>query len=367
MASSKLETSSKALQRDSVPTIWSFLVETRENEPIQAEVDKSTQDVNAQAAAVASEGEAVNAPVAQATEGEAAVATAPENAQGQETKAAEGQTESAKAPENTGTHQEHVKEALELLYIHFPKAFIKDGDCKPLKIGILEDLKPLIANIEGLSISKVRAAVRIYTTRLRYFYSVREGAMRVDLNGQEIDAVTAEHAEYARTRFSEINALRPAKPKKPQNHRSFNKNGKRPFNKDGNGKDGQRRGGFNKGGQQGGFKDRKFEAAKASDIRVGRYVFVSIDSSYHKGTVAEEIKGDKVSVTLMNGSTTILPLDRIFIGHGGQGQKRNFNNNNRGGGNFRNNRNNNGYRNNGPRNQGNGDRPPRDNKGSSEH
>lgn len=298
-------------------------METRENEAVQAEVEKSTQEVSAQA------------PAAEAGE-------------------------AAKAAENTGTHQEHVKEALELLYVHFPKAFIKDGDCKPLKIGILEDLKPLIANIEGLSISKVRAAVRIYTTRLRYFYSVREGAMRVDLNGQEIDAVTAEHAEYARTRFSEINAQRPAKPKKPQGH----KNTKRPFNKDGNSKPGQRRGGFNKGGQQGGFKDRKFEQAKASDIRVGRYVFVSIDSSYHKGTVAEEIKGDKVSVTLMNGSTTILPLDRIFIGHGGgQGQKRNFNN--RGGGNFRNNRNN-GYRNNGPRNQGNGDRAPRDNKGSSE-
>lgn len=267
--------------------------------------------------------------------------------------------------ENSGTHQEHIKEALELLYVHFPKAFIKDGDCKPLKIGILEDLKPLIANIDGLSISKVRAAVRIYTTRLRYFYSVREGAMRVNLNGEEVEPVTAEHAEYARTRFTEINAQRPTKPKKPQG-KQFNKNGKRPFNKDGENKGGQRRGGLNKGNSQG-FQ-RKFEQAKPSDIRVGRYIFVSIESSYHKGTVSEELNGDMVGVTLQNGSNALVPLNRIYISHGGQGPRRNFNNNR--GGNFRNNRNNyrNGQRNhsnNGERN-GQSDRAPRDNKGSSE-
>ena len=53
----------------------------------------------------------------------------------------------AKAESETGTHQEHVKEALEPLYQPFPKAFIKEGDCKPLKVGLLEALKPLIADI----------------------------------------------------------------------------------------------------------------------------------------------------------------------------------------------------------------------------
>lgn len=243
----------------------------------------------------------------------------------------------------TGTHQEHIKEALELLYVHFPKAFIKEGDCKPLKIGILEDLKPLIADIEGLSISKVRAAVRIYTTRLRYFYSVREGAMRVDLNGNEVEAVTAEHAEYARTRFTEINAKRPSKPKKPQG-RPFNKGGKRPFNKDG--QDGERRGGFNRNnnGQRRNFNrdgqgynnQRNFEPAKESDIRVGRVVFVSTERSYVKGTVAEELHGGNVSVTLTNGLPVNIPLSRVFLGQNNPRPKRNFNNNGQRG-NFKNN------------------------------
>ena len=100
-----------------------------------------------------------------------------------------------KDAEATGSRFEHVNEALELLYKHFPKCFIKEGDCKPLKIGILEDLRSKIEGIEGLSISKARAAVRLYTSRLRYHYCCKEGAKRIDLDGNEIDTISAEHAE----------------------------------------------------------------------------------------------------------------------------------------------------------------------------
>lgn len=237
-----------------------------------------------------------------------------------EASATKDATSLAADADNGGTHQEHIKEALELLYVHFPKAFIKEGDCKPLKVGILEDLKPLIADIEGLSISKVRAAVRVYTTRLRYFYSVREGAQRVDLNGNEVEPVTAEHAEYARTRFTEINnKRRPQKPKKAP-ARPFNKGGKRPngegqgerrFNRDGQPSNNNRR--FNNQNRD----QRKFEPAKESDIRIGRYVYVSTDRSYVKGTVSEELNDGKVSITLMNGLQVPMPLNRVFLSVGG--------------------------------------------------
>ena len=55
-----------------------------------------------------------------------------------------------------GTRVEHIKEALEILYKTFPKAFVKDGDIKPLKIGIFDDIKDRASSIEGLSLSKVR-------------------------------------------------------------------------------------------------------------------------------------------------------------------------------------------------------------------
>ena len=242
-------------------------------------------------------------------------------------KAASGEAKAAES--ETGTHQEHVKEALELLYQHFPKAFIKEGDCKPLKVGILEDLKPLIADIEGLSISKVRAAVRIYTTRLRYFYAVREGAMRIDLNGNEIEPVTAEHAEYARSRFSEINAKRrPPKPKKPKSQQG------RPAAK-GEGK-GNNRPGSGRGRPEGGRgrpnnrPQRRYIPAKESDIRVGRRVFVSSNrSNYVQATVSEAARGSNVSVTMANGVSFSIPLNQVFLSEGGSGRlgqgKRPFN------------------------------------------
>ena len=89
--------------------------------------------------------------------------------------------EEVKADKNV--HFEHVKETLELLYKTFPKAFVKDGEVKPLKIGIFDDLKERIASVEGLSITKVRAALRMYTARLKYLYSVKEGVARIDLDG----------------------------------------------------------------------------------------------------------------------------------------------------------------------------------------
>lgn len=251
-----------------------------------------------------------------------AAAAAPETVAPAAAPAAPAADPAAKAESETGTHQEHVKEALELLYQHFPKAFIKEGDCKPLKVGILEDLKPLIAGIEGLSISKVRAAVRIYTTRLRYFYAVREGAMRIDLNGNEVEPVTAEHAEYARSRFSEINAKRrPAKPKKPKAQAG------RPGAKGPEGK------GHGRPGRPGARPDaargnrpnrpqRRYIPAKESDIRVGRRVYVSSNrSSYVQATVTEAVRGANVNVTMANGVSFSIPLTQVFLSEGGQGRQ----------------------------------------------
>lgn len=201
--------------------------------------------------------------------------------------------------QDNGTHQEHIREALELLYVHFPKAFIKDGDCKPLKIGILDDLKERIAGIEGLSVSKVRAAVRVYTTRLRYFYSVREGVHRIDLDGNETDVVNAEHAEYARERFTEINNRRRTDKAKGSGKGS---QGRKFAGRDANG--GRRRQGAGQG---------RFEKAGENDLRLGRYVFVSIERNYVRGTVSAVSGNESAKITLQNGLSITVPLNRIFV------------------------------------------------------
>lgn len=185
-----------------------------------------------------------------------------------------------------GTHTEHIKAALEVLYEHFPKAFIKEGDAKPLKVGILEDLKARLDELPGVTMSKLRGAVRMYASRLRYLYTVREGVMRVDLEGNDTEPVSADHAKYAKERFAECNnkrkeklAAREAAAKaraeakaqqqaearenkgkdgkegskpgfKPGFKKPFNK-GRRPFNNN-------RRPGGPGAGKEGGFAPRKF-------------------------------------------------------------------------------------------------------------
>lgn len=296
-------------------------------------------DTNENLEAVASAKAPVSPAEASSDTAKAAAEVVSERAEVKKNKERDAATAAAIAAQQaiTGTHQEHVQEALELLYKHFPQAFIKEGDCKPLKVGILEDLKPKIGEIEGLSVSKVRAAVRFYTSRLRYFYAMREGAMRIDLEGNEIEPVSAEHAEYARTRFTEINAKRrPAKPKRNAKGKGPRRNAGQGQGQGGQGGQGARAGGFNRrrpngqGSQNGrpqGQGQRRFEPAKVSDLKVGRHVSVKFEQSFARATIVEEPQGDKVKIAAQNGMTSVMPINCIFISTGprGDGQKRPFN------------------------------------------
>ena len=196
-------------------------------------------------------------------------------------------------------HFEHVKETLELLYKNFPKAFVKYGEVKPLKIGIFDDLKERIASVEGLSITKVRAALRMYTARLKYLYSVKEGVARIDLDGNATeDLVNAQHESYAKERIAEINAKR--KPQKPKNNTGKKNFVKKPFN----------------GNKPQAKKPFKIEGDKANveDLKQGTEVLV-LSSEQHcvRGVVAQDAAKDTVYVTLKSGLTVNLPLQRVLL------------------------------------------------------
>lgn len=196
-------------------------------------------------------------------------------------------------------HFEHVKETLELLYKTFPKAFVKDGEVKPLKIGIFDDLKERIASVEGLSITKVRAALRMYTARLKYLYSVKEGVARIDLDGNATeDLVNAQHESYAKERIAEINAKR--KPQKPKNNAGKKNFVKKPFN----------------GNKPQAKKPFKIEGDKVNveDLKQGTEVLVlSSEQHFVRGVVAQDAAKDTVYVTLKSGLTVNLPLQRVLL------------------------------------------------------
>lgn len=202
-----------------------------------------------------------------------------------------------------GSHFDHIKETLEILYKTFPKVFVKDGDARPLKIGIFEELKDKIASVEGLSISKVRAALRIYTTRLKYLYSVKEGVSRIDSNGEECgDLVTAEHETFAKEKIKEIQSKRKAAA--PKKAAPVKKN----FVKKSFGKSGA------KGGKKP-FQARDVgEKASAESLKTGTNVLVlTSDQRSVRGVVAQDAQKDAVYVTLKSGLTVNLPIDRVLL------------------------------------------------------
>ena len=191
-----------------------------------------------------------------------------------------------------GSRFDHIKETLELLYELFPQAFIKEGNCKPRKIGIFADLRAAIAGRDDVTVTKVRAALSYYTSRLRYLFCLKEGAKRVGLDGSEGDAVSKEHAEFAKAKFDEINGKRKAnrKPKIQSKDTRKNANGRKPFHK---------------------IPGRK---AKVSELLVGTEVLVlSSEQHYVRGVVAETASGNAAAVTLRTGMTVSLPVERILI------------------------------------------------------
>lgn len=77
-------------------------------------------------------------------------------------------------------------------YKRYPKAFFK-GHTQPLKVGIHHDL----AEREPWSGKLIRRALANYVNLPRYIKSVREGATRIDLEGNEAGVVDAEAARHA--------------------------------------------------------------------------------------------------------------------------------------------------------------------------
>ncbi|KFC50296.1 ABC transporter substrate-binding protein, partial [Halomonas sp. SUBG004] len=77
-------------------------------------------------------------------------------------------------------------------YQRYPHAFFK-GHTKPLKVGIHQDL----AEREPWPSKLIRRALANYVNLPRYTKSMREGAERVDLDGQPAGKVDKEAAKHA--------------------------------------------------------------------------------------------------------------------------------------------------------------------------
>nr|WP_285315670.1 RNA chaperone ProQ [Providencia rettgeri] len=98
------------------------------------------------------------------------------------------------------------KEVIAFLAERFPRCFIAEGEARPLKVGIFQDIVGCLKEEDGISKTQLRSALRMYTSSWRYLYGVKEGAKRVDLNGEDCGELDAEHIAHARQQLSEAKA-----------------------------------------------------------------------------------------------------------------------------------------------------------------
>ena len=98
------------------------------------------------------------------------------------------------------------KEVIVYLAKEFPRCFLAEGEAKPLKIGIFQDIVNRLGENSCISKTQLRTALRLYTTSWRYLYGIKAGTQRVDLDGNPCGILDEQHVEYARKQLEEAKA-----------------------------------------------------------------------------------------------------------------------------------------------------------------
>lgn len=87
-------------------------------------------------------------------------------------------------------------QALQWLSKRFPKAFDTSEQIYPLSIGVMDDILKYAkdAELAGISKSKLRQAIVVFTRRIDYLASLKAGGNRINLEGEVCGVVTVEQA-----------------------------------------------------------------------------------------------------------------------------------------------------------------------------
>jgi ProP effector len=101
------------------------------------------------------------------------------------------------AEQETEVKRLSTKEIIAYLADKFPKCFSVDGPANALKIGIFQDLSANLAEDGTVSKTRLRQALRHYTSSWRYLKAVKLGNFRVDIDGNDSAEIDQEQADYA--------------------------------------------------------------------------------------------------------------------------------------------------------------------------
>lgn len=232
-----------------------------------------------------------------------------------------------------------AKDIIAYLMQKFPKCFfdITTTDVRPLKIGILEDVVARLPDEikpDGVySKTAIRQGIKLYAATINYLQACKEGAVRVDLDGNDTDEIiTADQAQYAVEKMAVVQekmrkrAEEYAARKKAQQEQARAAAGetgaaegeqqREPGSKPHGGYQ-KRQGGYQRRPGQGGYQGRNFQSrpprrpfnphitydflpVDAGSLRRGSLVRVSTANGYVFGYV-DKFTDDDVQVKTPNG------------------------------------------------------------------
>lgn len=194
----------------------------------------------------------------------------------------------------------------------FPLCFSLEGEAKPIKIGLFQDLAEALKDDPKVSKTQLRYALRQYTSNWRYLHGCKEGAVRVDLQGNPAGVLEQEHVQHAAQQLADAKAKlaekraaeKAANPKanKKRPPRKQNENNRqhiKPTNKT-----------FVKKTQ---FKPKvELNSIDFASLQEGNKVKVKVGDNAKNAVVLEVVK-DSAKVELENGLVISVTPDRLFV------------------------------------------------------
>ena len=202
------------------------------------------------------------------------------------------------------------KEVIAYIAERFPKCFSVEGEAKPLKIGIFQDLAARLSDDPKVSKTLLRTALRQYTSSWRYLHGAKAGANRVDLDGNACGELEQEHIDHVQKALEESKA-------KVRARRKEQAVAKAAVAKEGEAKAKKNRtnSAKPKNTKQKTTKlDKKpvetTRALNADEVKVGKDVNVNMGTGNMPATIVE-INKDDVRVRLSNGLTMAVKAEHL--------------------------------------------------------
>ena len=209
------------------------------------------------------------------------------------------------------TKRTNSKEIIAYLAEKFPACFSLEGPAKPLKVGIFQDLAEQLEGDESVSKTRLRQALRHYTSSWRYLKAIKVGSHRVDIQGNDVAEIDEAQAEYASKTLKESQ-------EKFGNKNNKDKAAKKPYKgtkADANHQKDDKRKAKYKAVKSTKRAEKKVTAklkpVESESIKVGSKVKVQLGNA-PMDAVITEIAGKDISVQLNSGMVVKTQIKNIF-------------------------------------------------------